>query len=114
MQRLRNADQRQQLARLQRHLDAKDQEQKQTKADWLKLQVLRERDAALFKQQQANYTKVSQKLDKTQGELRTQQRYLQQTVEIKSQYEVVLQELMRDPAVVQRVLQIIQEQQIQI
>jgi hypothetical protein len=58
---LRNAEQRQTIAKMARQLDLKEKEQKQTKLESLKLQVQRERDLIQFKQQLAVQDRIEAK-----------------------------------------------------
>jgi hypothetical protein len=58
---LKNAEQRQTIAKMARQLDLKEKEQKQTKLESLKLQVQRERDLIQFKQQLAVQDRIEAK-----------------------------------------------------
>ena len=58
---MRNAEQRQTIAKMARQLDLKEKEQKQTKLESLKLQVQRERDLIQFKQQLAVQDRIEAK-----------------------------------------------------
>ena len=89
-QRLKNAEQRQTIAKMARQLDLKEKEQKQTKLESLKLQVQRERDLIQFKQQQAVQDRLEARCNTQDQEMRQMRKVLTQTIEIKMQYEAVL------------------------
>ena len=72
------------------------------------MQVHRERDLQLYKALQVNYEKLQYKNFCKESEVEQVKKILNQTMEIKLQYETVLQELMdNDPQIVGRVLNII-------
>ena len=74
----------------------------------------KERDFYLFKQQEMQLNRCLQKNAGLQQDLGQIKKVFESTVEIKLQYETVLQSLMEDQDVVNRIMTIIKEKNLQI